>query len=66
MGNTRLSSSALIHVHKDVIISYENIVDRFTKQKRSKKDFNFIILQKNENVKLIFYMTTIFKNCNLM
>jgi len=39
MGNTRLSGLALLHIHRDITISQENVIDRIAKQKNRKRTF---------------------------
>jgi len=39
MGNERLSSLAMLHVHRDIDINIENVIDMFAKMKNRNRNF---------------------------
>jgi len=38
MGNERLSSLAMLHVHRDIDINIDNVIDMFEKMKNRNKN----------------------------
>jgi hypothetical protein len=41
MGEERLTGLALLHIHKDIILNVDDIIDRFAKEK--KRNINLIL-----------------------